>query len=126
MLGALTLLLAFQLLGEILSFSLGLPIPGPVLGMLGLFGFLVFRGSVSQPLQLASQDLLNNLSLMFVPAGVGVIVYLDVLQSHWLGLTFLLIFSTGITIIGTALVLQLLLRLPTLFTRQQSEEAHEH
>src|SRR5690606_4649987 len=100
------------------SFSLGLPIPGPVLGMLGLFVFLVIRGSVSQPLNNASQDLLNNLSLMFVPAGVGIIVHIEALRSHWLGLTLVLVLSSAITVIITGLVLQGLLRWPKLFVHQ--------
>ena len=43
MLAALTTLLLFQLVGEVLTRSLALPVPGPVIGMVLLFVFLVLK-----------------------------------------------------------------------------------
>ncbi len=46
MLGAITLLLVYQLVGEVVALALELPVPGPVIGMLLLFLTLLARGSV--------------------------------------------------------------------------------
>ncbi len=109
MLGSLALLLIFQLLGEILTKALSLPIPGPVLGMLLLLLTLIIRGHLSTNLQNTAQTLLSHLSLFFVPAGVGVILHISLLQTEWLSISFILIFSTLITMLVTALVMAFLL-----------------
>ena len=44
MIAALTLLLVFQLAGEVIARALALPIPGPVIGMALLFLALLVRG----------------------------------------------------------------------------------
>lgn len=110
MLGSLALLLIFQLIGEVLAKTLSLPIPGPVLGMLLLFIILVIRGSLSPTLKDTAQTLLSNLSLFFVPAGVGVILHIALLKNEWLSLSLTLIFSTLITMLITALVMNFLLK----------------
>src|SRR5690349_13099277 len=84
MINAFTSLLLCQLAGELLVRALGLPVPGPVLGMVLLFAVLLLRGKEA-PASLAgvADGLLGNLGLLFVPAGVGVILYLPVLARDW-------------------------------------------
>ncbi|MEA2865537.1 MAG: holin-like protein, partial [Bradyrhizobium sp.] len=86
MIASLSLILLCQLAGEVIVRSLGLPMPGPVVGLLFLLILLFardrFNGLARGPLQQegveqASRGLLANLSLMFVPAGVGVVQKLD-------------------------------------------------
>ena len=79
MLEYLTLILVCQLIGEIAVTTLDIPFPGPVAGMVLLFLFLVLKGTVPEQLGHVSGALLNNLSLLFVPAGVGVMVHLELL-----------------------------------------------
>ncbi len=110
MLGSLALLLIFQLVGEVLAKALSLPIPGPVLGMLLLLIALIIRGQLSTDLKITAQTLLSNLSLFFVPAGVGVILHINLLKNEWLSLSLVLIFSTLITMLITALVMTFLLK----------------
>jgi holin-like protein len=110
MLGSLALLLIFQLIGEVLAKALSLPIPGPVLGMLLLFVTLIIHGTLSSELKNTTQTLLSNLSLFFVPAGVGVILHINLLKNEWLSISLVLIFSTLITMLITALVMTFLLR----------------
>jgi len=93
--------------------------------MLLLFAWLSLRGQLSEGLERASSGLLDNLTLLFVPAGVGLILYIDQLREHWLGIAIVLILSTAITIVGTALTLQFLQRLPVLLNHKRREEAHE-
>lgn len=108
MIGALTALLVFQLVGEILSAGLGLPVPGPVIGMALLFAALVWRGSVPPAIEETSNSILKNLSVLFVPAGVGVMVHASTIGAEWLALTVALVGSTVITLAVTALVLSAL------------------
>lgn len=110
MIGAITLLLVFQLLGEVLSRALALPIPGPVIGMALLFAALAWRGGPSTGLRDTAQGLLQHLSLLFVPAGTGIMLHYQRLSDEWLPLVVSLVLSTALTIGITALVLRLLIR----------------
>ncbi|MBI1244146.1 MAG: CidA/LrgA family protein [Alphaproteobacteria bacterium] len=105
MLPALTTLLVCQALGEAIVRLAGLPVPGPVLGMLILFVWLVRRGEVPEPLARTSAGLLENLSLLFVPAGTGVVLYLDLIASEWTAIVAALVVSTIATILVTAFVM---------------------
>ena len=113
MIEAFALLLLCQLAGEILSHGFGLSMPGPVIGLLILFaGLLVAQnfGSVSPvrisetPLGRATGGLLQYLSLLFVPAGVGVIDHLGLLNSYGPVLFLALLISTALSLAITALV----------------------
>lgn len=113
MIGALTQLLIFQLIGEVIARGLDLPVPGPVLGMLLLFIMLAMRKGPDKELQTTSQNLLQHLSLLFVPAGTGVIVHLHRIADEWLPLLLSLFISTAVTLIVTALAMQFLARRQT-------------
>jgi putative effector of murein hydrolase LrgA (UPF0299 family) len=91
---ALATLLVCQLAGEIVTRALGLPIAGPVLGMLLLFAYLLVRGGPSPGLERTSLGLLDYLAMLFVPAGVGAVRYLDVLGQHWLAIAIAVVGST--------------------------------
>jgi holin-like protein len=110
MLGAFTLLLVYQLAGEVLVLVTGLPVPGPVVGMLLLFVTLAARGGGPQWLRDTCQGLLSHLSLLFVPAGVGVLLHFDRLGAEWLPIVVALVASTVVTIAVTALVMRALQR----------------
>jgi holin-like protein len=111
MLSALTQLLIFQLAGEVLAQSLNLPIPGPVIGMLFLFIFLQVKEGPGKELKSTSQTLLQNLSLLFVPAGTGIMVHLQRVADEWLALALSLLISTVATLMVTALVMRACLKL---------------
>ena len=98
MIAALTILLACQLAGEILVRFLGVPVPGPVLGLVFLLAGMAVRGSIPQALRDTSNGLLSHLSLLFVPAGVGVMLHFERIGSEWLALLGALLLSTWATI----------------------------
>ncbi|MBF0305944.1 MAG: CidA/LrgA family protein [Alphaproteobacteria bacterium] len=106
MLGYITLLLLCQLAGEVAVRLVGLPVPGPVLGMMLLFGGLVWKGAVPEGLDGAAQGLLRHLSLLFVPAGVGVSLHLPLVAQEWLPISAALVGSTLATIMVTAWIMQ--------------------
>jgi len=110
MLAALTVLLVYQLIGEVLVQLLRLPVPGPVIGMLLLFVTLILRGEAPVSLRDTANGLLGHLSLLFVPAGVGVMLHFHRLASEWLPIIVALVASTVITIGVTALVMRALQR----------------
>jgi holin-like protein len=110
-LNALTLLVACQFAGELVAHAAGLPIPGPVLGMLLLLVGLIWRERYARKgpdpeLKAAANGLLGNLSLLFVPAGVGVVAQLDVLAKSWLPLTVAIVVSTFLGLVVTGWVMQ--------------------
>jgi putative effector of murein hydrolase LrgA (UPF0299 family) len=112
----LTWLLAFQVLGEVLVRVLDVTVPGPVAGMLLLFVFLRLRrygddGAIVR----AGTALLRHLQLFFVPAGVGIVVYLAVLRDHALPIAAAVLGSwlIGLVVVGwTAVGLERLLGKP--------------
>ncbi len=104
------LLLLCQLLGEGIVIWSGLPVPGPVLGMALLFIALILRGGVPDELGRVTDGLLAHLSLLFVPAGVGVMLHLATLRDEWLAVSVALVLSTVLTIAVTGLVMTLLIR----------------
>ncbi|WP_323784275.1 CidA/LrgA family protein [Thalassovita sp.] len=106
MLGYLTLILVCQLAGELVAGALALPVPGPVLGMVLLFVILVLLGEVPESLNQTATGLLQSMSLLFVPAGTGVIVHFDLLGEALLPLGAALIASTLATIVVTARLMQ--------------------
>lgn len=110
MLNALTLILGCQLAGELLVTATGLPVPGPVCGMTLLFAGLVIKGGVPDEVAKLADALLSNLSLLFIPAGVGVMLHLQIMRTDLLPISIALAVSTLITIAITALMMQFLNR----------------
>lgn len=108
MLGYVTLIFSCQLMGELAVAALGLPVPGPVAGMVILLTGLIVRGSIPDELAAVGDFLLANLSLLFVPAGVGVMLHAGLLGREWLPLSIALVGSTLTTIAVTALVMRFL------------------
>ncbi len=120
MLNAITTLLLFQLIGEALSQVFSLPIPGPVVGMALLFLTLIARVRVAQQLRETAQNMLQHLSLLFVPAGVGVMLHVRRVADEWLAIAVALVLSTVITVAATAFTIQLVARLVRSFDNQET------
>lgn len=106
MLAAFTILLLFQSLGEGLVFLLGLPVPGPVAGMLLLMAALLAWPALEQRIAQAADTLLSHLSLLFVPAGVGIIASAASGSGHWFAILAALFASTALTLALTGLLLR--------------------
>jgi holin-like protein len=107
---SLSLILLCQLAGEIFVRGLTLPMPGPVIGLMLLLVLLLARDRfpvlARGPLQgdgveNASRGLLANLSLLFVPAGVGVVQKLDLVAEHGIAFLGVLAISVLVTLVVT-------------------------
>ena len=103
-------LLVFQCLGEGVIFITGWPIPGPVLGMMLLFATLLAFPALLAHMEATATELLRHLSLLFVPAGVGIVVSTSGLGGQWLAIVVSVCASTLLTLAVTALVTQALMR----------------
>jgi holin-like protein len=110
MIPALATLLAFQLLGEALVFALDAPVPGPVVGLALLLLTLVLRPSVLTGVKPTAQTLLQHLSLLFVPAGVGVMVHLQRIGDEALAIGVALVISTWVGLAAAALTMTWLVK----------------
>jgi putative effector of murein hydrolase LrgA (UPF0299 family) len=110
MIPSLAAILLCQLVGEALARGTGLPIPGPVVGMAIMLGLLFARDALrdrlpkplaGDALERTGRGLLSHLSLLFVPAGVGVVQNLQVLGDYGVALAVTLVVSTLATLLAT-------------------------
>ena len=110
-----TVLLIFQLLGEVSVRLLNLSIPGPVAGLFYLLVLLLvlskLKKRTSDSIEQSSLILLNHLSLLFIPAGVGVMVHFQRIEEEWLPIVVALILGVLITMATTALSMKFLVLL---------------
>ena len=122
MIASLSLILLCQLAGEVFVRGLALPMPGPVVGLLLLLVLLLardrFKVLARGPLQQdgvenASRSLLAHLSLLFVPAGVGVVQKLDLIAEHGIAIIVILAVSVVVTLLVTVATFRLASRLMT-------------
>ncbi len=99
----LTAFLIFQLAGEVTARALGLPLPGPVIGMAMLFAALVVSPKLAAAINPTAKVLLAHLSLLFVPAGVGVVGHLNRLSTDGPALAIAIVGSTVLAIVAGVL-----------------------
>jgi holin-like protein len=110
MIPALAVLLVCQLIGEALVRSLAAPVPGPVVGMALLLAALMARPSLLGAVKPTAQTLLQHLSLLFVPAGVGVMLHLQRLGDEALAIGVALVLSTLVGLASAALTMAWLMK----------------
>jgi holin-like protein len=103
MLEALAVLLLLQLAGEFISQFLSLPIPGPVIGMALLFAAMQLSRELAERVRETANAVMSHLSLLFVPAGVGVMLHVRRVADEWLAIVLALALGTLITLVVTAL-----------------------
>lgn len=99
-------LFAFQLLGEALQRLLHLPLPGPVIGMFLLFGYLCLRGEVPKDLETGSQRLIDLLPLLLMVPAAGMFFLGDDFADQWLGFIAAITLGTLATLVCCGLLLK--------------------
>ncbi len=99
MLRQLGLLMLFQAIGEVLVNVSGIRFPGPLCGMLLLLGYLYARGGPSQELWAVGTKLVDNLGLLFVPAGAAVLAYGTLFATEGLVIFAALVLSTLLAVL---------------------------
>ena len=111
MVAALSVILLFQLAGEVVSRAAHLPLPGPVLGMVAMVVALSLSPRLNALVRPTAQGLLQHLSLLFVPAGVGVVGHAAILGAQGGPLFLALLGSTVLAIAVGALTFAAVARL---------------
>ena len=104
MLGQIARVLCWLCVGEIAARLGLLPFPAPVTGLILLYAELAVRGRLPDDLGVLADRLLQFLGMLFVPAGVGVIAYLDVLKTEALPILAAVVGGTAITLFVTMVV----------------------
>lgn len=100
----LALLLGCQLVGELFARVARLPLPGPVAGAVLLLLILRIRPDLADRIRPVGNALLAHLSLLFVPAGTGVLVHFGRVRAEWIPIAAVLLLSTVLTIVASALI----------------------
>lgn len=111
MIHALLALLACQLVGEAAQRLLAVPLPGPVIGMILMLGLLAASKRFAAAMRPLAEGILANLSLLFVPAGVGVVGHISTLGGQAVSLLIALVASTLLAIAAGALAFVAVARL---------------
>ena len=111
MLKGMAILMAFQLSGELLAVGFRLPVSGPIIGMALLLLWMHGSGRIDASVASASDALLANMAVLFVPVGVGAMAYGEVFRQHWLPIAIAVVIGTIVTIVTTALVAKFFARM---------------
>lgn len=100
------IILGIYLLGQLLSSSLNLPIPGNILGMIILFVLLCTNVIKVDSISNVTNFLLDHLAFFFIPAGVGLMTSIGIIESTWLQLLIVCLSTTVIIIASTGIIVQ--------------------
>ena len=101
-------ILLFQSIGELVSKLLLPTLPGPVIGLVLLVLWLVLRKEINTDLAMVADGFSQYLGLLFVPAAVGVVLFLPQLQANAFEIICALLGSVILTIGSSALVARFL------------------
>ena len=101
-------ILAFYFLGIGLSTLIGGLIPGSVCGMLLLFAALCLRIVQPDSVRTVARALTQNMAVLFVPAGVGIMAQYELIAQNWVGIISITIVSTLLVLISTGATVQYL------------------
>ncbi len=108
MISGLVKLFLFQALGELVSNFLIPFIPGPVIGLVMLLLFLLFARRLPADIDQVGSGILQHLGLLFIPASVGVLLYLPILKANAWAVVGTLLVSVVATIAVTGGLLKLI------------------
>lgn len=109
LLRGLSWLVVFQLAGTALNVLFFPVLPGPIIGLVLLFVYLLLRGRVNEPLNEAASSLLRYLPLLLVPPAVGVIVHMDDIKADLWAIIGALVVSFLISVIFVGWLMQVLI-----------------
>ena len=95
-------ILLFSIVGEFLSTGLNLPVPGSIIGMVLLFICLKFKWIRLRQIYDAGQFLIENMTILFLPAGVGIMSHWSSISKYWwqIAVIFLVAIVVNIAVIG--------------------------
>lgn len=107
-LGQFGVILGILFLGQFLQKKFNLPVPATILAMIILLFLMITRIVKLKWVEDIGNTLLDNLSILFVPAGVGIVRELDLFKGHLISLGFIVLISTTVVIVVTGYTIQVL------------------
>ncbi|MDX1364022.1 CidA/LrgA family protein [Arenibacter latericius] len=96
----------FLVLGEVIVYLFNLPIAGNIIGMVAIFIALKLKIIKLEEVKPASDQFIKYMVLFFVPYGVGLMTFYDVLKVHWIAIVISTVLSTILTLYITGIILQ--------------------
>ncbi|HHX34949.1 MAG TPA: CidA/LrgA family protein [Pseudomonadales bacterium] len=109
LLRGLSLLVAFQLVGTAFNVLFFPVIPGPIIGLVLLFIYLMLRGRVDAPLNEAAGSLLRYLPLLLVPPAIGVMAHVADIQADFWAIVGALVISLLVSMVFLGWLMQALI-----------------
>lgn len=97
------------LLGEGLTQSADLPVPGAVVGLVLLVATFCMAGQIDRDVERIFDGVASHLAILFVPAGVGIIAYASLLQAGLGAIAIAVTAGTVATIVVTGICMRLCL-----------------
>ncbi|EQC54380.1 MAG: CidA/LrgA family protein [Lactococcus cremoris] len=79
----LLIIFGFSFIGNVISNVFRLPVPGSILGMILLFLALQFKLLEFRHVDEAGSFLINNMTILFLPAGVGIMAKWNLISHFW-------------------------------------------
>lgn len=110
MIYAIAALFVCQLLGECIVQSIGLPLPGPLVGMVLLFSGLILYGRVPEKLNSTVSKMLRHMMLFFIPLVAGVMMHAERMAAEWFPFMAACIVGAAVTLIVTSLTFAWMLK----------------
>lgn len=104
-------ILGLQLVGEAVGRGLHLPVPGPVLGMALMVAGLVLSPRFVALVRPVARGILDNLLVLFVPAGVGAAMQFATLGERVFPILLAVVLSTLLAIVAGVLTFVAVARL---------------
>lgn len=95
-------LLICQLAGSAIASVARVSIPGPVIGMALLLAVLLSVPRLYNQIQSLAHVLIRHMAILFIPAGVGVMVIQQEIEEHSAVCAAVIIVSTWVTALVTA------------------------
>ncbi|MGA1112666.1 MAG: CidA/LrgA family protein [Candidatus Pelagibacter sp.] len=118
MLRSLFIIFFFQLLGEAIQKFFEINIPGPVIGLILLLLVFIFFiknalpfRKIKKEISETSHQIINYLSLLFVPIGVGVVMHINYLGDNLFKILAIIIIGTLSTLVFVAYVMEKIINL---------------
>jgi len=94
MIQGLTIIFLFLFLGDSITYITKIPIPGNVIGMIMLTISLKIEIIKLDSVRPAAEILVKNMAFLFVPPGVGIMIYFNLIKREFIPIFLSYILST--------------------------------
>ncbi|MDR1876449.1 MAG: CidA/LrgA family protein [Flavobacteriaceae bacterium] len=100
------IILLLYFIGELIVFVLQIKIPGSILGMLLLLTLLQLNIIKVETIKEVSAFFINNMMLLFIPLGVGIIPQWNLISKEWIPIVSSTVISTFIVLLVVSVLIK--------------------